>query len=147
MRKIPYNVRKDLNEYLDEMENAGVITKLTLEDEHAGKWISNLVITKKKWDEKKIRVNLDTRHMEDAIIKSSWNIPTMEELRHEFEGSDRFSVLDLNHAFLQFELNEDAKELFTFQTPKGGQGICQKFPADRTVQSSVLESYRWFNIC
>ena len=53
LRKIPYNVRKDLNEYLDEMENAGVITKLTLEDEHAGKWISNLVIMKKKWDEKK----------------------------------------------------------------------------------------------
>ena len=64
-------------------------------------------------------MNLDTRHREKVIVKSCWPIPTMEELRHEFAGSDRFSVLDMNHAFLQFEIDEEAKKLFTFQTPRG----------------------------
>ena len=62
---------------------------------------------------------MDTRHMEEAILRTKFPIPTVEELRHEFAGSDRFTMLDLNHTFLQFELAEDAKNLFVFTTPLG----------------------------
>ena len=42
-----------------------------------------------------------------------------EELRHKFEGSDRFSSLDLNHAFHQLPIDEASKKLFVFTTPYG----------------------------
>ena len=62
---------------------------------------------------------MDTRHMEEAILRTKFPIPTVEELRHKFAGLDRFTMLDLNHAFLQFELAKDAKKLFMFTTPWG----------------------------
>ena len=118
-RKMAIHLREPVKEYLEEMEKEGVVSRLPASTEHSTGWISNLVVTKKKWDPSKIRVNMDTRHMEEAIVKSKFPIPTVEELRHKFAGADRFSVLDLNHAFLQFEITEEAKKLFVFQTPWG----------------------------
>jgi len=63
-------------------------------------------------DNQKIRVNLDTRHMADAVKATHFPIPTPQELRHNFLGSDRFSVVDLNRAFHKFEMDEESKNLF-----------------------------------
>ena len=46
-------------------------------------------------------------------------IPTSDQLRHQFLGSDRYSVLDLNHAFHQLKLADNSKDLFKFTTPFG----------------------------
>ena len=78
-----------------------------------------MVITQKSWTSKKIRVNLDTRPMKEAVKTTHFPIPTPQELRHNFAGSDRYSVVDLNHAFHQFALDEESKELFVFYTPWG----------------------------
>ena len=40
-------------------------------------------------------------------------------MRHQFAGSDRYSVIDLNHAFHKLELDEDSRQLFVFTTPFG----------------------------
>merc|ERR1712082_310678 len=80
-------------------------------------WIHNVVITAKKWSEDKIRMNLDTRPMAKAVKASHFHIPTPQELRHEFRGSDRFSVVDFNNAFHQFPMDEESRNLFTFHTP------------------------------
>ena len=78
-----------------------------------------MVITAKKWSEDKIRMNLDTRPMKKAVRASHFHIPTPQELRHEFLGSDRFSVVDFNHAFHQFPMDDESKDLFVFHTPWG----------------------------
>ena len=75
-----------------------------------------MVITQKS---RKIRVNLDTRPMKEAVKTTHFRIPTPQELRHNFAGSDRYSVVDLNHAFHQFVLDEESQELFEFYTPWG----------------------------
>ena len=90
-----------------------------LKSESAGGWNHNVVITQKSWTSKKIRVNLDTRPMKEAVKTTHFPIPTPQELRHNFAGSDRYSVVDLNHAFHQFALDEESKELFVFYTPWG----------------------------
>ena len=77
------------------------------------------MITGKKWDKEKIRLNLDTRTMKDAVKTSKFPIPTVAELRHEFRGSDRYSILDMNHAFHQFSMTEESKKIFVFYTPWG----------------------------
>ena len=67
------------------------------------------MITNKNWNEKKIRVNLDTRPMTAAVSTSHFPIPTPQELRHNILDSDRFSIVYLNHAFHQFEQDEKAR--------------------------------------
>lgn len=99
-----------------------------LGSEHATGWVSNVVIQAKNYElgdesveagKSNIRVTLDTRLMNDAVKTVHFPIPTSEELRHEFNGSDRYSVIDLNHCFHQFEMDEESHDLFVFITPQG----------------------------
>ena len=77
-------------------------------------WIHNLVVTKKRWDSQEVRINVDTKRMNKFIVKTSVPIPTTEELRHDLEGSDRFSVLDCRDSFFHFMLDEESQDLFKF---------------------------------
>ena len=81
-----------------------------------------MVLTKKKWNEKAIRLNIDTRTMEKYMDVTHFPIPTSEQLRHQFLGSDRYTVLDLNHAFHQLKLADNSKDLFKFTTPTASSG-------------------------
>ena len=101
--------RQKLKNHLEELEKEGTISgPLDLVSSRA--WILNPVITAKSWDSDKIRMNLDTRPMAKAVKTSNFPIPMPEELRHNFKGSNRFSNVDLNHCFHQFELGEESKE-------------------------------------
>ena len=117
-RPIPINMMEPLKQKLDEFVAAGIIEG-PLDSEHARGWVHNVVLTKKKWDAKAIRLNIDTRNMEAVVQKTHFPIPTAEQLRHEFAGSDRFTTLDLNHAFHQLRLDEASQDLFKFTTPFG----------------------------
>ena len=44
-------------------------------------------------------------------------IPTPQELMHNFLGSDRFLIVDLNNVFHQFELDDKSKDLSIFYSP------------------------------
>ena len=118
LRPVALHLMEPLKKHLDELVEGGVIEG-PLGSEYATGWVSNMVIVAKKWDPSKIRVTLDTRLMADSIMQTHFPIPTPEQLRHEFRGSDRFTMLDLNHAFHQMELDEESSKMFVFTTPFG----------------------------
>ena len=74
--------------------------------EHATQLVHNVVISAKRLDKKKIRLNMDTWLMKEVIKKSRFYIPTVETIRHNFSGSNRVSTLDLNFAFHQFPITK-----------------------------------------
>ena len=117
-RKVALHFILRLKKHSEELEAPGVVSGPLKSDDATG-WVSNPVITAKKWDEQAIRVNLDLRNMEKAVRPTHFPMPTSEDLRHRFKGSDRFSLIDLNHAFHQFPLDEESKNLFVFYTPWG----------------------------
>ena len=117
-RPIAIHYLDKFKDHIEELHRAGVVSG-PVSSESARGWIHNVVITQKSWTDKKIRVNLDTRPMKDAVKTSHFPIPTPQELRHNFSGSDRYSVIDLNHAFHQFKMDEESQELFVFYTPWG----------------------------
>ena len=117
LRPIPIHYKEKLKKHLQELVQEGVVTPLQCENGTG--WIHNVVITAKKWSADKIRMNLDTRPMKQAVKVSHFHIPTPQELRHEFQGSDRFTCVDFNHAFHQFPMTEESANLFTFHTPWG----------------------------
>ena len=61
-------------------------------------WFHNPVLCEKK-NTDDIRLTLDTRPMADAVKTAHFPIPTLEELRHDFKDSNRFSILDMNQCF------------------------------------------------
>ena len=117
-RPIARHYLEPLRKHLDELLAGDVIEGL-LGSEHANGWVLNIVITAKGWDKSRIRMNLDTRLMADNVKQAHFPIPTSEQLRHEFQGSDRFTSLDLNHAFHQLPIDEESRRLFVFTTPFG----------------------------
>ena len=59
---------------------------------------------------------LDMRPMAEAVKTSQFPIPTLNKLRHNFLGADRFSKLDMTHSFHQFDMDEESKNLFVLYT-------------------------------
>ena len=110
-RPIALHYMEKFKEHIEELHRAGVVSG-PLKSESAGGWIHNVVITQKSWTDKKIRVNLDTRPMKEAVRTTHFPIPTPQELRHNFAGSDRYSVVDLNHSFHQFRMDKESQEMF-----------------------------------
>ena len=126
-RRVPLHYVQPLKDHLEELKEEDVIEG-PLQEEEEGSWIANLVITDKRWDgegEKaagervQVRANLDCRPLNKHVYQTHEPIPTPEELRHNLKGSNRFSILDMNHSFHQFVLEEEARKLFTFRTPWG----------------------------
>ena len=117
-RPVALHYKDRLKAHLEELAAGGVVVG-PLESKDATGWVSNPVITDKRWSNTQIRVNLDLRHMKDAVQTSHFPMPTPSQLRHNFAGSDRYSTLDMNHAYHQFPLDEESKNLFVFYTPWG----------------------------
>ena len=78
-----------------------------------------MVVTQKAWDSEQVRINVDTKPMNDYVIMKDIPIPTAEVLRHKLEGSDRLSILDARDAFYHFLLTKESQELFKFHGPDG----------------------------
>ena len=75
-RTITHQLRDAAQEKLQYMLDNDLIEGPLPPSECKG-WIHNIMVTKKMWDSHKVR-----------IVKMTILIPTMEELRHELEGSD-----------------------------------------------------------
>lgn len=78
-----------------------------------------MIITQKAWSEDEVRINSNTKCMNDYVVKTDIPIPTTEVLRHELEDSNRFSTLDTRDAFYHFLLSEESQELFNFHGVNG----------------------------
>ena len=80
-------------------------------------WISPLVVAPKPDGD--IRVCVDMRRANEAIIRERHPIPTIEEVLYDLNGSTVFSKLDLKWGFHQVELEEESREITTFVTHRG----------------------------
>ena len=116
-RPIPIHYVERFKDLLEELKDKGVVTG-PLSQENSLGWIHNPVIVDKK-SGNEIRLNLDTKPMAKAVTTSHYPIPTPQELRHSFVGSDTFSALDMRHSFFQFKMDEETKRHYVFWTPWG----------------------------
>ena len=114
-RRIPFHMRKQLENYLKKEESMGVIEKAT----GATPWVSPIVIVPKPKSPDQIRVCVDMRAPNTAIKRERHNMPTLDELSTTLSGSKVFSKLDLNQGYNQIELDEESRYITTFATHKG----------------------------
>lgn len=66
-----------------------------------------------------VRICLDMRIANGAVIRENHPLPTMEQLIPKFCKAKFFSKLDIKNAFHHVELTENSREITTFITSKG----------------------------
>ena len=95
------------------MECLGVITHV---DEPMD-WVSSITYVQKA--NGKLCLCLDPRDLNEAICHDHHQMPTVEEVAHEFAHSHFFTKLDARHGYWSIVLNQDSSLLTTFDSPFG----------------------------
>ena len=108
-RRVPYHLTNKLRDKLKEFKDMDLI-----EDVDPGHvtWISPMVVVPKPTGD--VRVCIDMRLANTAIIRDNYPIPTLEELCQDMHGSVIFSKLDLKMGYHQLELDEKSRNITTF---------------------------------
>ena len=131
-RKTPIALKDQIKNELDKMEKQNVIKKVLEPTE----WVSSLVYVTKK--DGSIRVCLDPRYLNRALIRPTHKIPTQEELNHEFSGAKFFSKLDAKSGYWSVKLDQESQLLTTFQTPFG-RYCFQRLPFGLSVSQDIFQ--------
>ena len=80
-------------------------------------WVNPLIVVEKPNGD--IRICLDIRQANQAILREKHPVPTVAETLQEVSYAKVFSKLDLNMAFHQIELHPDSRDITTFAAPDG----------------------------
>ncbi|XP_026687288.1 uncharacterized protein K02A2.6-like [Diaphorina citri] len=112
-RRVPFKLMETFKTELDRMCEMGVIEKLTKPTE----WLNSVVLVEKP--DGSLRVCLDPRPLNKAIMRSQYPLPTLESIRSKLIGAQYFSKLDASTAFWSMQLDEKSTDLCAFGTPFG----------------------------
>ena len=112
-RRLPVALRSVVKTELDTLIDKEVITPV----KEPTSWVSSMVVAQKK--NGKIRICLDPQHLNKAIMRSHYPLPTIEEVATRLTNAKVFSVLDAKSGFWQVKLEESSSFLTTFSTHFG----------------------------
>ena len=98
---------------MKELEDLDVIEKV----DGPTQWVNPLITVEKPNGD--VRLCLDMREANRAIIRERQPIPTVEETVQEMGEMKVFTKMDLNMAFHQVELHPHSRDVTTFAAPNG----------------------------
>ncbi|XP_064464259.1 uncharacterized protein LOC135375498 [Ornithodoros turicata] len=112
LRRLPLAVRDAVTEELRRLEKEDILERV-----EASEWVSPIVVIPKK--DGKIRLCVDLREVNKAIIPDLFPLPHTEELLNALAGAQYFSRIDLRSAYHQVLLHPESRCLTTFITHDG----------------------------
>jgi len=103
-RRPPYHLVKAFEAELDTLMEQKVL------EYHPGPvtWLLQFVIVPKPKKPGQVRITVDARIANKAIIREKYPTPTTEEIRYDLVGATVYSEIDFNKAFHQIELADEA---------------------------------------
>lgn len=127
--RLPESQRREIRKQLEKMEQEGIIEKTTNSE-----YNSPILLVEKhtnKGEEKKFRLVVDFRKINEITIPIRFPIPNIDSIIDTFSGAKFFSTMDLNGAFHQIKLRESDRkytafqsDLFRYQYTSMPQGLC-----------------------
>ena len=94
-RRIPFHVRKQVVDKLRQLENEDIIERA----EGPTPWVSPIVVVPKPSKPNEVRISVDTRFLNQAIIRERHVIPTIDDVMSDLNGCKVFSKIDLNQGY------------------------------------------------
>ena len=114
-RRVPFKMKEEIKQELLEMEQQGIITPVREGEPTA--WVNSLVYHCKPSG--KIRVCLDPKDLNKAILRDHHVTPTLEDILPLFKDAKYFSIVDAKSGYWNVELDEESSYLTTFNSPFG----------------------------
>ena len=110
-RRIPFALREKVNKELDKLVEVGILEEV---NNQPTPWLNPLVVVPK--GDKDVRICIDMRCANRAITRTRYPTPTVDDILVKVKDSTVFSKLDLNSAFYQLELDEQSRNITSFQS-------------------------------
>ena len=110
----------NIKENLEELHKFGVIEPAV---SRPTPWILSMIVVPK--DNDKIRICLDPKDLNKAILRENYTMLTNEEIATRLHGAKVSSVLDVKTGFWHVKLDEESSYLTTFHTPFGRYRWCR----------------------
>ena len=114
-RRIPFHVRKQVENKLRQLESEDIIERA----EGPTPWVSPIVVVPKPSKPNEIRICVDMRSLNQAIIRERHVIPTIDDVVSDLNECKVFSKIDLNQGYHQIPLHPDSRQFTTFSTHVG----------------------------
>ena len=108
--KVPIEYKAEIEKELNKMVHQGIITKQM----EPTPWVSSLTYPKKP--NGKLRICLDPKDLNKAIIIENHKAPILEAIAHILTGATWFSKVDGNKAFFGMHLTKQASLVTMFNT-------------------------------
>ena len=116
MRKTPIEYQEKIGQELDRMVEQGIITPVTEPTE----WVNSITYPVKPNGD--LRICLDPKDLNKAIIREHYKAPTLEEITHKLTGAKKFSKLDAFKGFFAYRMDKESSMKTTFNTtPRRGR--------------------------
>ena len=112
-RRVPFNLRRKVEQKIEELIDLDVIEPV----EGPTPCVNPVVVVPKADGD--IRLCIDMRRANEAIIRGRYPIPTVDEVLQDMNGSKMFSKLDLKWGYHQLELTAESRDITTFATHSG----------------------------
>lgn len=112
-RRVPFALREQVTKKVEELIEHDIVERV----QGPTTWASPIVVEPKPSGD--IRLCVDMRRANEAIIRERIPMPTVDEVLEEMNGSKVYSKLDLNWGFHQIELEPGSRDITTFATHDG----------------------------
>ena len=113
-RRQPILLERKIDVSLDKLLELDVIEAANEPPE----WVNPLIPVHKEGTDE-VRLAVDMRAANEAIIREPYKIPTLEDVVHDFNGCKVFAKLDLNKAYHQIELAPECRNITSFICHRG----------------------------
>lgn len=115
--RVPYNLEKQVQEEEDRLKALGVLEDVP--DDVPTTWCTNPVVAPKPHKPGAIRYCSNMRVPNVAIKRPTKESLTVEDVKIKLANSSHFSILDMNEAYHQIELDETSRDMTTFHGTRG----------------------------
>lgn len=113
LRRQPIAVRDRVEAELRKLVEDDVIAPVTTPT----RWVSALLVTMKQ--DGSMRLCLDPKPLNRALLRSTYYMPTIDDVLPKLSNAKVFSTVDAKSAFWQLKLDEESSYLTTFESPFG----------------------------
>ena len=141
-RRIPFHIRKQVESELERLEKLDMIERV----DGPAPWVSPIGVAPKPKNPNEIRLCVDMRLPNKAILRSRHITPTLDDMILDLNGAKVFSKCDLKNGYHQLELGKESRNITTFTTHVGLRrykrlsfGISSAAKIFQNTPSSALE--------
>lgn len=114
-RPVPYAIRPKVEPELQCLVDSGVLSQVERSD-----WATPIVPVIKREKAESVRKCGDFKVSVNPVLRTvQYPLPLIEDIFASLAGGEKFSKIDLAHAYLQMEVEESSKKFLTINTHKG----------------------------